>query len=262
MITRRKLLSAIPILLLPIDEILARQKETIHMVYHPNVPPYSFLNKETGQVEGILIDLIDTLSPALNLDFEHSAYPWKRAQSMLQAGDVNTDAFCCPATDEREKYALFAEAPITTLQEPVLFYNPDNPKADLIRSVQFKEDLNPFQGANFLGNSTHAKTWKHHPNMTQVESVELIIKMLVRGHLDFYFANPIVTGYIIRQMGFVGRLENISLSHIFNQGALAQMRLGLRRSYPSAQQVINEIDWAIQETITPELHQKIVGRYI
>lgn len=262
MITRRQLLSAIPVLLLPLDEIFARQKQSIHMLYHPNVPPYSFLNQETGQVEGILIDLIDTLSPALNLDFEHSAYPWKRAQSMLKAGDVKADAFCCPATDERERYALFAQTPVTTLQEPVLFYNPDNPKADLIRSVQFKEDLNPFQGANFLGNSTHAKTWKHHPNMTQVESVELIIKMLVRGHLDFYFANPVVTGYIIRQMGFSGRLAYISLAHIFKQGSLTQMRFGLRRSYPNSKALIAHIEMAIQQTITPEVHDEIINRFI
>jgi len=262
MITRRQLLSALPILLLPSGQILARQKELIQLVYHPSVPPYSFYNENNNKVEGILIDLIDALRPALNIDFNHTAYPWKRAQSMLQNNNTDADAFCCPATPEREKYALFAPTPITTLREPVLFFNPNNPNAKHIEAVQTKEDFYSLKGANFLGNSTHAETWKDHPNIIEVNNVELIIKMLIRGRIDFYFANPIVTSYIIKQMGLAGHLAYISMAHIINKGNLTQMRFGLRRSYPSAQNVINEIDMAIKKTITPELHNKVVRQYI
>jgi len=262
MITRRLFISAFSSLLLPSEQIFASQMAPINLVYHPNVPPYSFLNSESNQVEGILVDLIDALSPALNQDFSHKAYPWKRAQSMLKNYDGGADAFCCPATSEREQYALFASTPITTLSEPALFFNPNNPNANHIRTALYKKDFYSLKGAAFLGNSSHAETWKDHPNVMEVQKIDLIIHMLLRGRIDFYFADPIVTGYIIRQMGFAGRLEHISLAHIIKQDKLAQMRFGLRRSYPSAQKVINEIDWAIQETITPELHQKIVSRYI
>lgn len=260
MITRRLFLGAFSTLLLPYQALFAKQSEAMRLVYHPSVPPYSFYSDKSHKVEGILIDLIDELSPALNIDFHHKAYPWSRAQSMLKSNEA--DAFCCPATNEREKYAIFAPTPITTLQEPALFFNANNPAAKQITSALYKEDFYALKGAAFLGNSSHAETWKGHPNIIQVDTVDLIIKMLVRGRIDFYFADPIVTGYIIRQMGYAGQLTHISLAHIINQGSLAQMRFGLRRSYPDAHKVIEEINTAIVKTITPELHQKIVSRYI
>ncbi len=262
MITRRLFLSAFSSLLLPADQLFASQQETIRMVYHPSVPPYSFQSLDNHKIKGILIDLIDTLSPQLDISFSHQAYPWKRAQFMLKNLDAGADAFCCPATKEREKYALFAPTPITTLHEPVLFFNPNNPNVKQIIAATDKEDFYSLRGANFLGNSTHAETWKNHPNIVEVDNVELIIKMLLRGRIDFYFADLIVTGYIIKQMGLSGRLEHISLTHIIKQGSLTQMRFGLKRSYPEAEKVIQEIDMAIQKTITPELHKKLVRRYI
>ncbi len=262
MITRRLFLSALSTLLLPAEHIFASQQAPIRLVYHPNVPPYSFLNKESNQVKGILVDLIDALSPALNQGFSHKAYPWKRAQSMLKNYAGGADAFCCPATIEREQYALFAPTPITTLHEPALFFNPNNPNVKKIMAATHKEDFYSLKGAAFLGNSSHAETWKDHPNVIEVQKIDLIIHMLLRGRIDFYFADPIVTGYIIRQMGFAGRLEHISLAHIIKQDNLAQMRFGLKRSYPEAEKVIQEIDIAIQKTITPELHNKVIGRYI
>lgn len=139
MITRRLFLSALSTLFLPVEPIFAGQKETIRLVYHPNVPPYSFINKETNHVEGILIDLINALSPELDRDFSHRAYPWKRAQSMLKSNLDSADAFCCPATLEREKYALFAPTPVTTLREPALFFNPNNSHAKQIKVAQKKK---------------------------------------------------------------------------------------------------------------------------
>ncbi len=262
MITRRFFLSAFSTLLLPADQLFAYQQETIRLVYHPSVPPYSFQSLDNRKVKGILIDLIDTLSPQLDMSFSHQTYPWKRAQFMLKNSDAGADAFCCPATKEREKYALFAPTPITTLREPALFFNPSNPNVKQIMTAAHKEDFYSLRGANFLGNSTHAETWKNHPNIVEVDKVEIIIKMLLRGRIDFYFANPIVTGYIIKQMGLAGHLEHISLAHIIKQGSLAQMRFGLKRSYPEAEKVIQEIDRAIKKTITPELHNKILSRYI
>jgi len=262
MITRRLFLGAFSALLLPAEQIVASQQSSIRLVYHPNVPPYSFLNKESNQVEGILVDLIDALSPTLNQDFNHKAYPWKRAQSMLKNYDDGADAFCCPATHEREKYALFAPTPITTLQESALFFNPRNPNAKRIKTAQYKKDFYSLKGAAFLGNSSHAEIWKDHPNVIEVQKIDLIIKMLLRGRIDFYFADPIVTGYIIKKMGLAGRFEHISLAHIIKPSALAQMRFGLRRSYPEAEKVITELDTAIKKTITPALHNKIIGRYI
>lgn len=86
--------------------------------------------------------------------------------------------------------------------------------------------------------------------------------MLVRGRIDFYYADPIVTSYLIRKMGYAGQLAHLPLSHIIDQGSLVQMRFGLRRSYPNAKQVIEEIDTAIQKVMTQELHNKIIHRYI
>lgn len=258
MISRRLFLCALPGLLLSSQRVLAGQLKTIRLVYHHNVPPYSYQSR--GRVNGILIDLIDELTPQLNTTFSHQSYPWKRAQLLVERGKA--DAFCCPVTAAREEYALFAPTPITTLHESALFFDPNSPNAARIKAAERIEDLYALKAATFLGNSSHDEIWKDHPKVIQVPEVEQILHMLLRGRFDFYFADPIVTRYLMRQEGIEGQLEGISVGHILKQDKIVQMRFGLRRSYPEAEKVVAAIDSAIKQTITPEVHHSIVNQYI
>jgi len=261
MITRRCFLAALSTLMLPMESSFASKQKVIRLVYHPNVPPYSFQEEIMEKnVKGILIDLINELSTQLNFEFNHSPYPWKRAQALVETGVA--DAFCCPVTVDRERYALFAPTPVTTLSESALFFNPYNLNADKIRSARRIEDFYSLKAATFLGNSSHSEVWGAHPEVTEVPEVEQILKMLLRGRVDFYFADPIVTGYIIKQVGLSGLLESIPMGDLIKQDSITQMKFGIRRSYPEAQKVVDAVDLAIRNIITPDLHRTIVNRYL
>jgi len=259
MITRRRFLGAFPALLLPLYS-RAEQTRTLRVVYHPNIPPYSYQDPQDGtQVIGILIDLINELELVSNTSFSHHPYPWKRAQVLVETGKA--DAFCCPVTAERERYAIFSKTPITNLFEPAIFYNPNNPHAEKIKAAQQIEDFYSFKTAAFLGNSSHSQTWKNHPDVKLVPNVEQILKMIERGRIDFYFADPIVTGHLIKQIGLTEKLDSFPMGSIVGRKKIP-MRFGLRRSYPDAEKVIELIDELIIKALPTARHDSIINRYL
>jgi len=259
MITRRYFLSALPVLLLPLYS-RAEQGQTLRVVYHPNIPPYSYQDPQhSTKVIGILIDLINELQAVSNVSFSHHPYPWKRAQILVETGKA--DAFCCPVTKDRERYAIFTKTPITNLFEPAIFYHPDSPHAAKIKTAQKIEDFYSFKTATFLGNSSHSQTWKNHPDVMLVPNVEQILKMIERGRIDFYFADPIVTGHLIKQIGLSGKLVSFPMGSIVGRKKIP-MRFGLRRSYPNAEKIIDRIDALIIKALPPDRHDIVVNRYL
>ncbi|MEH6823536.1 MAG: transporter substrate-binding domain-containing protein [Motiliproteus sp.] len=260
MIHRRTVIFAIPSLFFLTGHAHSREQQTIRLAYHPDIPPYSFQTSDQSATKGILPDLTDTLAFSMNLAFSHQSYPWERAQRMVELGMV--DAFCCPITPERQRYAIFAPTPIIVLHGQVVFFNPASPNAPEIKAARRIEDFYLFKTATFLGNSRHDQIWKDHPNVEKVSRVEQILVMLLRGRIDFYFADPLVTGYKIKTAGLNGLLDSAPLGYIVDQNRETEMQFGLRRSYPEAEKLIVDIDTTIKKIITPELRKNIVSRYL
>ena len=260
MISRRSVLLALPSLFLMDTFAKERETQTIRVVYHPDIPPYSFHDVNENIPKGILVDLIDSLSPSLNLTLEHTSYPWKRAQLMIASNKL--DAFCCPINVKREQYAIFAPTPIITLQQQVVFFNPNSPNAEAIKNAQKIEDFYPFKTATFFGNTSHELIWKDHPTVIKVARIEQILMLLARGRIDFYFADPLVTNYQIRHLNLVNQLASSPLGYIINQDNRTNMCFGLRRSYPNAEQLIKKIDASIKQVITPDLREEVINRYL
>ena len=260
MISRRNVLLALPSLFVMKAFAKKPNSQIIRVVYHPDIAPYSFQYTDQHSPQGILVDLINALSPALNLTTDHTSYPWKRAQLMVASGKL--DAFCCPMNATRERYAVFAPTPIIRLQKQVVFFNPNGPNANAIKNAQRIEDFHSFKTATFFGNTSHELIWKAHPGVIKVARIEQILMLLARGRIDFYFADPLVTNYKIKKLKLENKLASAALGNIIHQDNVTEMCFGLRRSYPNADQLIKKIDASIQQVITPSLRQEVISRYM
>ncbi len=235
-----------------------RERVVLRAAYQEDAPPYSFLDPNTNTMQGILVDLMNTLAEAGNFDIEHTGYPWARAQKMLAAG--REDVFFCPATDDRWGYALFAPTPVTTLAPAEIFFAADNPNVDKIRAARRKEDLYRLSTVDYIGNSAADAIWQHHPQRTLVSEIDTILAMLLNGHADFYLADPFVTRFKMQKLGLLPKFSSVSGTCVTSQQK-DRMQFGLRRSFPNAEAVISQIDRAIRGCIGDEFHTRIVARY-
>ena len=260
MLTRRNFLAASLTALLPrVAWGAPSTQETVRMVYSADVAPYSYWDESTQTVRGILIDLMDLAAQSAGYALEHEAFPWRRAQLMVE--NAYADALCCPATKEREAYAMFAPTPVTVLAEGEIFFAADNPKADRLRAARTIEDLYKFSMVSFLGNSRNAEIWAKHPNRTEVRRINQIFDMLLLGHADFYVDDSTVTRFKLKQRGLLGKIVGIPASFT-NRGERTKMQFGLRRTYPHTAQVVADFDAAIQRAITPDVHDAVLAKYI
>ncbi|WP_193366654.1 substrate-binding periplasmic protein [Pelagibius marinus] len=262
MLSRRSVVAAVLAGVPALGFVRARAQESkqvlIRAVYYRDFRPYSFFDEEEGRMRGILIDLMGVLGEACGYAMTHEGFPWARAQYMV-ANDL-ADALCCPITEKRKEYVYFAPTIVTPLAEAHLFVTVDNPRADEIRAVHSKEGLYAFNVVDFIGNSSGEHIWQDHPQRLTVRNIQQILKMLLRGRADFYYADPLVTWIQLAELGVLDKFFSIPADYV-TKGHRGAMSFGLRKTYPDAQAVVARVEEAIRTEITPDLHDGIIARY-
>lgn len=236
----------------------ASNRILLRAVYYDDFLPYSFFDEEEGRMRGILVDLMGALGEACGYAMTHKGYPWARAQHLV-ANDL-ADAFCCPITEKRSEYVYFAPTAVTLLAEAAIFVSVDNPRADALRAVRSKEGLYDFNVIDFIGNSSGEHIWRHHPQRLTVANIEQILQMLQHGRADFYYADPLVTRFKLRELGLLDRFFSIPADYV-TKGHRGSMSFGLRKTYPDAQAIVARVEEAIRTDLTPELHNAVITRY-
>lgn len=262
MISRRSAIAAIlaSVPALAFTPVLAQtsNRPLLRAAYYYSFQPYSFIDEKDGAAHGILIDLMDVLGEACGFDLTHNGYPWERAQRMVAIGTA--DALCCPITAKRLEYVYFAPTAVTPLAEAALFVAVNNPRADALRAVRTKEELYEFSAVDFIGNSSGEHIWKHHPNRTTVYKIDQILKMLQFGRADFYYADPFVTRYKMRELGILDKFFSIPADFV-TKGHRGSMNFGLRKTYPDAQAIVAQVEEAIPRSLTDDKRSQIIARY-
>ena len=262
MFSRRSVVAAVLAGVPALGFVRARAQEPkqvlIRAVYYRDFRPYSFFDEEEGRMSGILIDLMGALGEACGYAMTHEGFPWARAQYMV-ANDA-ADALCCPITEKRSEYVYFAPTIVTPLAEAHIFVTVDNPRADEIRAVRSKEGLYAFSAVDFIGNSSGEHIWRDHPQRMTVRNIQQILRMLLGGRADFYYADPLVTRFQLRELGLLDRFFSVPADYV-TKGHRGAMSFGLRKTYPDAQAIVARVEEAIRTDLTPDLHDQVIARY-
>lgn len=99
-----------------------------------NAPPLRFLNKETGQYEGVVVDYVNELSIELGVQINVKPLVWRDALSSLEAG--NSDFCDMFPSDSRSEKFIFTEP--FYFENGVLVINENNKEINSIQDLSGK----------------------------------------------------------------------------------------------------------------------------
>lgn len=201
-------------------------RRVLRMGYFNRYPPLSYLNA-AGQMQGILIDLVNTVGAIAKLEFEHHGFPWLRAQQMVSRGEL--DGLCTNATPARKEYALFCETPVATATMG-MFHRRDDKRPLKIRAVA---DMRALRQGNYRGSGFAAQ----HLEVDRIvfdNDAESILRRIAMGDLDIYVADDLVTLPQIKRLGLADQISYLPTSFL----PPSMYRWGLRKTYPNAEHLV------------------------
>lgn len=228
--------------------------------YNEDYAPYSWLEApgKGGEVHGILPDVLTPMLAALpKLSVRNAAYPWRRAQAVLQSGDA--DAICTFASEERKGYAYFNKLPLTVLR-PELFYAENNPRRAEIERTASKEELKAFALVDQQGNQWAEQNLAVYPNVQWVGGHDIIFRMVANGRADVHVSlSPIVTRWRLKKLGITSGVLSRPAPFV---AAEVPFHLGIRKTHPRAEAILAEVDKRLAQPGFAKSLDKAIARYL
>lgn len=90
------------------EQTLLREKAVLSFVSDKNAPPFAYVDEETGQYKGLILDYVNALSIELGMEIRYIPEEWEEAIKSLTRGSAD---FCdmFPSA-ERQKIFAFSDA--------------------------------------------------------------------------------------------------------------------------------------------------------
>jgi len=222
----------------------------LRIVYYATFPPLCFEQDE--KMQGILPEILGKAAKDAGIDVAHQGFPWARAQAMVQNGEA--DAFCTNPTDERRAYALFTELPAYVA--PVsLFYSADNPRRAEIEQIRTIDDLKTVKQGDYNGNGFAETTFKG----LAIEWSPNLLNTLTKVSLsrnDVFVGNDTVAKYLIKQNN-IGGVKSFPVAI----GKQSAFHLGVRKTLPNAQAIVDAMGRAIQAVHDSGFDREVALKY-
>lgn len=209
-----------------------------------------------GKMTGILVECMDDiLGKRMGYTVEHKGYAWPEAQELVQSGKA--DSLCTNPTDVRKQFMYFSEeAVIESL--PSIFCATDNPRRQGIDDIKTLDDLRNFRQVDYIGNGWATKTFPPYLNITYVENLQEVFKLLARGEADIFVGNGLAAMYVVKLTG----LKNKIFARELPIGESSSFHFGLRRDFPDAKGGIDRFDKALEEAMLENVTRQIILHYL
>ena len=222
----------------------------IRMAFNSRYAPFSFLNPQ-GRAAGLVVDLLDLVGLAANIDFDYVDRPWSRSQHMVQTGEL--DGFCAPSTPDRQEYALFTQFALFE-DMGVMVSRADDKR---VKPAMTFEDLRALKLGAQIGASWVAGALKG-IEIVQVRDIESLLAMIAAGRIDATVAGAAEINAALSASPDGERLRTTPFQPLHG----AEFRIGLRRSLPDAEALIERLDEAILHSRRVGAIGQVVARYM
>jgi polar amino acid transport system substrate-binding protein len=174
------------------------QTAPLRLVHGDSYAPYSM--QASGQALSGLLPAIAAAAfagcPQVRL--EQSAYPWSRAQAMVQSGEA--DALISVPTQTRLLTLEPSRAPLISTR--VLAYaGSANPRIEQLRSARSLPDLRRFRIGAYASNGWAKEKLQGFSVDYSTPRPDTVFQMLSRARFDITIENAIVANYHLRQLG-------------------------------------------------------------
>lgn len=179
-------------------------KNKVMIAYAEEWPPYSYRDKD-GKMKGILIDIVNhLLNEKLHYKVEHGGFPWKRGQLLSENG-IYDAIITYPSKQRKEKYYSTNEVVLelewrgfTSIKsiKYLDILHLENPLVLKKGVLTFGSVLGDETTQGFLDNNN--------VNSTKFKNVDIGVKVLNEGRIDFFINSKLTTLNII----YKNKLEN------------------------------------------------------
>lgn len=160
---------------------------------------------EQGQLRGVHIDLILAVSKQLNIKVQFRSYPWKRAMSLVQAGEADAITYM-GKTAEREKFAYFEEGNRLSSTQNGFFTTQENAsKIQYAGKLQALNNLTigTIRGRAYFPEFDVASNLQKDDNAADEEQ---LLKKMMAGRFDLALGHVSRIKYVAQQMKIADKL--------------------------------------------------------
>lgn len=170
--------------------------------------PYQYRNKQQKLV-GLDFDIFNAVNKSLQFKTSIVELPWKRHLQYIKTGDIDL-AMGASYTEVRSKHAYFTEP--YRVEKVNLFIqkgNPQNINLTSLDQLSKSRFIIGVEGGYFYGKlyeklKTQPEFQSH---INEVIDLEQNVKMLIKGHIDGFLADPITMKSFAKKYGIDDEIE-------------------------------------------------------
>lgn len=202
-------------------------------------PPLRYLNPDSGQYEGLVIDYINALSIELGVKIKMKPMVWNDALKALESGDID---FCdMHASKERSRSFIFTD-PIYYQRGAIL-----TKKANT--NIKTPQDLKGKTIAAIKGDYVFEHLAENYTNVHGVKTQNLrdAIGLLEKGEVDAVLGDESVINYYLTQEG-LSREYSILNKYLYERPA----QIGVKKGNETLVKIINKAIYQLGKDNTME----------
>lgn len=210
-------------------------RQVLRFAYFDTYEPLSF-KSANGPMRGLLIKYVDLVCEAAGISAQHYGFPWARAQSAVQGGDM--DALCTNPTASRREYMHFCQRPLLINRNGALHRKGDN----RFRELRKKTDMTGFVLSDYIGNKWIEGELGGIVSFQWVRSQDQVHGMVTAGRSDAVVVSEIEGRHLVKKFDREMELEFTPLPFV---GA-DHYTVGIRRSLDGGTSLVSRLDLATQ----------------
>jgi polar amino acid transport system substrate-binding protein len=228
-------LLAVPLLCCGAGPVCADEARVrLRLVHGESYAPFSEQSKATGgELRGLLPAIAEAVFAACpQVQLVQEAYPWSRAQAMLQSGEA--DAIISVLTDARRATLDVSKTPMVS-PRMLAFVSKGHARLGELHGAHSLSDLRPFRIGTYSGSGWARENLRGYSVDMSTTKPDAVFQMLARSRFDLTIENSIVAGYHLRRLGLsqqIKPLEDVDLGRL-------ESRLMVRRGFPGTQAVMS-----------------------
>jgi polar amino acid transport system substrate-binding protein len=223
------------------------EKGTLYFSSDKNAPPFAYIDKNSGQYKGLVLDYVNALSIELGVDIEFDAQVWENVINSVISGDSDMcDIF---PSEERMKNFIFSE-PIYRLRAIVMT---DKKSYDIV----YAYDLSGHTVAIPAGDYAYEYINENIPNVKIFETFDLLdsVKAFQEGKVDAVVGDEPVLIHFIDELGINDNVKILD-SVLYDK----EVSIGVKRDDSQLVNILNKGILNLKKKNSVEkIHQKWFG---
>lgn len=170
--------------------------------------PYQYRNKEQ-QLVGLDFDILNAINKQLQYSINYMELPWKRHLQYIKTGYIDL-AMGASFTANRSEDAYFTVP--YRIEQVNLFIkkeNPQNIKITALSQISKSHLIFGIEGGYFYGKVFEDLINQpgFHQHINEVIDLEQNIKMLLKGHIDGFLADPLAVKAFAKRYDIENKIE-------------------------------------------------------